>query len=54
MIDWTKAEIRAEFSRDLKSQHDQFQCELGNLSDKLGNQFNSQFEKSDELMNNQV
>ena len=54
MIDWTKAEIRAEFSRDLKSQHDQFQCELGNLSDKLGNQFNSQFEKISTTFNDHI
>ena len=54
MIDWTKAEIRAEFSRDLKSQHDQFQCELGNLSDKLGSQFNSQFEKISTTFNDHI
>ena len=54
MIDWTKAEIRAEFSRDLKSQHDQFQCELGNLSDKLGNQFNSLFEKISTTFNDHI
>ena len=54
MIDRTKAEIRAEFSRDLKSQHDQFQCELGNLSDKLGNQFNSQFEKISTTFNEHI
>ena len=54
MINWTKAEIRAEFSRDLKSQHDQFQYELGNLSDKLGNQFNSQFEKISTTFNEHI
>ena len=54
MIDWTKADIRAEFSRDLKSQHYQFQCELGNLSDKLGNQINSQFEKISTTFNEHI
>ena len=54
MIDWAAAEIKAEFFPDLKSQHDQFQCELGNLSDKLGNQFNSQFEKISTTFNEHI